>query len=40
MSLPVYRIYRYLEGAIPMGICPIATTPLLTDKFTGVLRHW
>lgn len=40
MPLPVYRTYRYLEGLVPMGICPTDTRPLLRDNFTGGLRHW
>ncbi|CAH6790899.1 A3galt2 [Phodopus roborovskii] len=35
-----FRVLRHLEGIIPMGICPTATTSLLTDNFTGILRPW
>ncbi|XP_028711640.1 alpha-1,3-galactosyltransferase 2 [Peromyscus leucopus] len=34
------HIVRYLEGLVPMGICPTDTRPLLRDNFTGGLRHW
>ncbi|XP_004372033.1 alpha-1,3-galactosyltransferase 2 isoform X1 [Trichechus manatus latirostris] len=31
---------RHLEVFIPMGVCPSARMPLLSDNFTGLLRPW
>ncbi|XP_049731878.1 alpha-1,3-galactosyltransferase 2 isoform X3 [Elephas maximus indicus] len=33
-------VVRYLEVFIPMGVCPSARMPLLSDNFTGFLRPW
>nr|XP_005906302.1 PREDICTED: alpha 1,3-galactosyltransferase 2 [Bos mutus] len=31
-------VLRHLEVLIPMGVCPLARTPLLRDNFTGPLH--
>ncbi|KAM5248778.1 alpha-1,3-galactosyltransferase 2 [Ctenodactylus gundi] len=35
-----FSIIRYLEGLIPLGVCPLATMAMMRDNFTSALRLW